>query len=450
MEVKQIRTPGLGDSTYIFTHEGQAVLVDPQRDYDRFLDAIEETGADLRYILETHLHNDYISGGREIAAKTGAELVLPSSAAPAYKHTPAFHKEAIGSGAFSIEPLHTPGHTPEHTSYVIYIDGMPTAIFSGGSLLVGSAGRPDLLGPERKESLAMLQYISVNRLAAFPDETPLFPTHGEGSFCTAGGCGRTVSTIGQEKEENALLQVHTVEEFTDTLFSGLGPWPTYYRHMGPGNTFGWDEAPESFNPPAWTADQLAAAIEADAVTVVDIRSKKAIAAGHVPGAVGLEMGDQVGVWSGWLLPFDASVVLVADEGQDVEEATRQYVQIGMDAVAGVMWGMDEWIASGREVRTYDVLELPEFLEQYKAGHTGAILDVRMASEFADGALEGSVNTYLPDLQKDMPEFNGNKEVTVVCRTGHRATAATKWLMDAGYQPTVLIEAGVPDVLETLS
>ncbi|WP_449061856.1 MBL fold metallo-hydrolase, partial [Planomonospora algeriensis] len=206
MEIVSFRTPGLGDQSHLLVHEGRGVLVDPQRDVDRFLRVVAERDVELRFVLETHLHNDYVSGAEQAALRTGAELVLPAAAAAAYRHTPAFHLEDLADGrGLVVRPIHTPGHTPEHTSYLVLADGEPAAVFSGGSLLVASAGRPDLLGPERARTLARLQYGSLRRLAALPPRTGLFPTHGEGSFCTSSGAGRHTSTIGAELLGNPLL-----------------------------------------------------------------------------------------------------------------------------------------------------------------------------------------------------------------------------------------------------
>lgn len=238
MKVIPIRTPGLGDATYLLTHEGIGVLVDPQRDVTRFLAAADDAGVRLRYVLETHIHNDYISGGREAARRAGADLVVPAGAGVAFEHVPAFHLEEFGEGNLAIRPLHTPGHTPEHISYLVLIDGHPTALFSGGSLLVGSAGRTDLLGDERAWQLALAQYRSVQRLAQLPDETELYPTHGEGSFCTASGAGRATSTIGLERRENSVLHHPDARAFAEAQLAGLQPYPTYYAQMGPANLFG--------------------------------------------------------------------------------------------------------------------------------------------------------------------------------------------------------------------
>jgi glyoxylase-like metal-dependent hydrolase (beta-lactamase superfamily II) len=197
MEIRALRTPGLGDTSYVMAEHGVGVVVDPQRDIGRFLDAAEGLGVQVHYVLETHLHNDYLSGGRELAKRTGAQLILPAGAGAAFTYVPAFHLEEFGEGRLRLRPLHTPGHTPEHVSYLALVDGEEVAVFSGGSLLVGSAGRTDLLGTKRASQLARLQFQSLQRLSALGDEVQLYPTHGAGSFCSAGPSGPATSTIGK-------------------------------------------------------------------------------------------------------------------------------------------------------------------------------------------------------------------------------------------------------------
>ncbi|WP_300007487.1 MBL fold metallo-hydrolase [Pseudonocardia sp.] len=280
MDVLTFRTAGLGDQTYLLVHEGQGVLVDPQRDIDRFLDAAAEQDVQLRFVLDTHLHNDYVSGAEQAANTTGAQLVLPAAAAPAYPSTPAFHLEDIPGGALTIRPIHTPGHTPEHTSYLVLVDGEPAALFSGGSLLVASAGRPDLLGPERARTMATLQHQSLHRLAGLPDSLGLYPTHGQGSFCTASGAGRLTSTIGQERRENPLLAIPTAEQFVDQLLGSAMPIPAFYRFMGPANVLGVPAMPDG-DLPELSVDDIAT--QPEGTQVVDVRPRAEQAAGILPG-----------------------------------------------------------------------------------------------------------------------------------------------------------------------
>jgi glyoxylase-like metal-dependent hydrolase (beta-lactamase superfamily II)/rhodanese-related sulfurtransferase len=442
MDVTSFRTPGLGDQSYLLTHEGRGVLVDPQRDIDRFLSVAAERDVELRFVLETHLHNDYVSGGEQAAMRTGAELVMPAAAAPAYRHTPAFHGEEIDGGAgLTIRPLHTPGHTPEHTSYLVLIDGAPVAVFSGGSLLVGSAGRPDLLGPERAHSLAVLQHGSLHRLARLPRGVGLYPTHGAGSFCTVTGAGRYTSTIGDEVDGNPLLAAPDAEQFADTLMATPMPIPAFYPYMGPANTLGVPVMPP-LDTPRLTVGQ----IPADAA-VVDVRSRAAQADGSLPGALGIELTDDFGSWAGWLVPRGKPIVLVADSDSDVPQAMTQLAQIGVDTVVGVVRDLPGDAATAR----YERVDTTRFAAL--AAEPGAqVLDVRMPHERAGSRFEGAVECFLPDLLTDgVPaELDPQRPVLVACAGGRRAGIAATVLVDAGYRVVALDGAGIPDVLRARS
>lgn len=435
MEITTVRTSGLGDSTYVVVHDGQAIVVDPQRDIDRFLFILDQSNAELRYVLETHIHNDYVSGGRELAQRTGAEVVLPASGAVKFDHLPAFHNEPIGSGTFTIRPIHTPGHTPEHLSYLALVDDEPVAVFSGGSLLVGSAGRPDLLGMDRARTLASLQYISVNRLVQLPDDVGLYPTHGAGSFCTASVAGEHTSTIGRERLTNPVLAYSDRESFVEGQLAGLQPYPSYYAHMGPTNLDGPQPSPPH------SLAELAVA-DVGAATVVDIRPAEQFAAGHLAGSVGIPFGDQIGVWAGWVLPFNAEIVIVAERGQDVDEAHRQFIRIGFDRVRGVVFDLPP----PTELVAYEVVRLGEFLRRMDEGLIDQIVDVRAPDEWESGHIGGSVYRYTPDLFDDVSSIDSASPAWLVCGTGHRATIAAAALESRGLTPAVLVGQGVTDVM----
>lgn len=438
MEIHSFRTPGLGDQSYLLEHEGKAILVDPQRDISRFLDAAAARDLELRFVLETHLHNDYVSGAEQAALRTGAELVLPAAAAAAYRYTPAFHLEELqGENGLSIRPLHTPGHTPEHTSYVILLDGKEVAVFSGGSLLVGSAGRPDLLGPERAETLARLQHISLHRLAGLPGEVELLPTHGEGSFCTSSGAGLYTSTIADEVATNPLLQITDPDDLAKEMLRLPMPIPGFYRFMGPTNTLGVKPMPEE-SKPALTLEDL----QGSELNVVDIRPRQHQAAGMVPGSVGIEMGIDFGSWAGWLLPYNEPVAIVADPDQDAEEAIVQLAQIGFDTVAGVVNDLPaEGLGAG-----FSLVELDEALKL--VGDDVQVLDVRMPSELEQVRLPGAVERFVPEVfTLGVPEqLDPESTVLVACASGRRASIAASRLVAAGFTDVrVLTGAGVPDL-----
>ncbi len=450
MEIRSIRTPGLGDATYLLSHQGVGLVVDPQRDIDRFLQAAKALGAEIRFVLETHVHNDYVSGGRTLAGETGARLILPAGSGVAFDHVPAFHLEDLPAEAgLVIRPIHTPGHTPEHVSYLVLRDGRPVALFSGGSLLVGSAGRPDLLGWPRARQLARLQHLSLHRLAQLPDEVGLYPTHGEGSFCTAAAAGRSVSTIGHERRHNPLLAFDDREAFADAQLAGLGPYPRYYAHMGPINTLGPSPLPKRPAPELAPEDLRALG---ETVYVVDARPRAEFAAGHIPGALGIELADDFGTWVGFVLPFNAPIVLVLDPQQDLAEAVVQLARIGYEDVRGVLRGLAGWHASGAPLATLETIDTDRFARAVATGQAPQILDVRTPAEWQAGHLPRALHRFVADLVDGVPPtLRPDQPLWVVCGTGYRATIAASLLQRAGYDRlAVLATGGVADVLDRLA
>ncbi len=442
MEVIAIPTPGLGDISYLLVHESQALVVDPQRDIDRFTALAEAHGAEIRWVLETHLHNDYVSGGKALAADVAARLVLPAGAGAAFDYLPAFHNEELGDGAVLIRPVHTPGHTPEHVSYLVIVEGEQVALFSGGSLLVGAAGRTDLLGMNRARQLARLQWGSINRLAALPESVGLYPTHGAGSFCTASVAGPSTSTIGAERRGNPVLQLGGGEEFADQQLAGLEPYPAYYARMGPINLLGPPPL-ELSAVPELGPDSLEKLLAAG-VAVVDGRPKDDFAAAHIPGAWGIEANQDFATWVGWLLPA-APLALVLGDDQDLDEARIALARIGLEDVRGVMRGMDSWRAAGKPVASHSTITARDFLAL--DDDDPQVLDVRAPSEWNDGHLDQSVHCYLPDLAAgEIPALDPDRPVYVGCTTGHRASTAAGILGARGLRPVVMVGASLLGVL----
>ena len=438
MNVTLIPTPGLGDSTYLLEHGGVGVIVDPQRDSDRFVEAASHI--DTRFVLETHIHNDYVSGGRAVAATTGAELVIPASAGVAFSHRPAFHYEDIDGGPFTIRPIHTPGHTPEHVSYLVIVDDEAVALFSGGSLLVGSAGRTDLLGIDRADQLARLQYGSVTRLAALPERVALYPTHGAGSFCTASVAETTTSSIGTENRSNPVLKHASEDSFVAAALSDLQPYPDYYAQMGPINLAGPEPIPT--NP---LLRLIVDEIPDDAL-VLDIRPHADYAAGHLAGSYGLELEDQMGVWAGWLVPFNEPIALVATEDQDVESAVTQLARVGYDRVIGVI----DDLTVRNDLKSYTLASIADLVSEVRLA-SPQVLDVRAPGEREAGSIPNSFHTYVPDLRDGIPEgLDREQPVWIICGGGYRSEMAVRYLEAGGFQPIVVVGGGVEDVLAALA
>ncbi|HEX2369445.1 MAG TPA: rhodanese-like domain-containing protein [Acidimicrobiia bacterium] len=444
MEVVAIRTPSLGDTSYLVHHGGVGVAIDVQRDIGRVTDALERTGVTLVAVLETHVHNDYISGAPELARLTGADLVLPAGAGVAYPNRPAFHMEDIDAGGrMTLRPLHTPGHTLEHTSYLVLLDEDPVIVFTGGSLLVGSAGRTDLLGDRYARSLARLQHGSLQRLAQLPDAVAVRPTHGGGSFCTASNVGGVQSTIGEERAGNPLLSISDPEAFADRQLSGHMPYPTYYAHMGHINRDGppafEDDEPPELSPEA--VEELMAS-----VGVVDGRPQTNFAAGHIAGSIGVELGDRFAPWVGWLVPFGTPLVLVLDPGQDGAAVYSDLARIGY-GVAGVLRGVDGWADAGLPLESHETAPVDRLAEALEDG--AQVVDVRDPAEWESEHLPGSIHRYVPDLINDLADLDRSRPVWVVCATGFRASIAAGLLLREGLEPIVVNGGGVSETLALL-
>ncbi len=438
ISIVPVRTPALGDTSYIVSDAEVAIVVDPQRDLERFEMPIDHLGVDIGAVLETHVHNDYVSGGPELARRSGARMIVPAAAAPSYRSEPAFHREPLTVGTMTLMPIHTPGHTPEHTSYVLIVDGREVAVFSGGSRLVGAAGRSDLLGPARAETLSRLQYRSVNALASLPDDVQLHPTHGQGSFCAAGTGGTTSSTIGRERSTNPVLQLPTEEAFIADQLSGLPSYPAYYRYMAPINLAGATAMP--VEAPEVGADRLTAML--DTVTIVDTRSREAFAAGHIPGSLWVGTGDSFSSWVGWLTDIDDPLVLVVDQPADVRALQIELARVGYDRVVGWMSGLESWVGGGGDVSSMRTVTLDE----WAANPPEQILDVRDYWERDEIPVADALGVHLPDIDEaSVSAFDRTEPVGVVCASGYRATIAASVLERLGITTAVLTDKGAAEL-----
>ncbi|MEZ5193064.1 MAG: rhodanese-like domain-containing protein [Nocardioides sp.] len=319
------------------------------------------------------------------------------------------------------------------------VDGKEVALFSGGSLLVGSAGRPDLLGPERADSLARLQYVSINRLAGLPGDVELLPTHGEGSFCTATGAGKYTSTIADEVASNPLLQLPTPEALSDAMLSSPMPIPGFYRYMGPANTLGVKPLPTRAVPRMSVAE-----IEGRTdLHIVDMRPREDQAKGVLKDTVAVEFADDFGSWVGWLVPYNEPVVIVANPDQDVDAAITQLAQIQFDNVVGVVNDV-----SGATLHAdFELVDIPT--ARQLAGHGDMqVLDVRMPSELAQVRYPGAIERFAADIYtRGIPaHLDKNKPVLVACASSKRAVMAASRLTSHGYDVRVLNPGGISDIL----
>jgi hydroxyacylglutathione hydrolase len=431
-------TPGLGDNSYLVRSGDEAVLVDPQRDAWRFLAAAERLGVRVRAVLETHVHNDYVSGAHEVRAATGASLVLPAAGGYRFPHEGAEDGYELALGDLRLVALATPGHTPEHLAWLAYRAGaeQPEAVFTGGSLLVGSAGRTDLLGPSHTDNLTRAQYESLAKLATLPADVQVLPTHGAGSFCVAAvPTTKTTSTVGDEQRGNLLVRAVDFAEFTTELQDELMAYPAYYAHMAPINRAGAPVLSGLPQPPALTAEAVDEARQRG-VWVVDARDRADFAAAHIPGSVNIELNSGFSAYTGWLLPFDAPVLLVLPEpvGKSLTEAVTQLIRIGRNHIQGYLAdGFPSWQNYGGPATSYELASADDLCEAFQRGDRPYVIDVRQEIEWGWGTLPGSRLTFLADLPERLDDLPRTVPIWLICSNGHRASIAASLLDRAGFQ-----------------
>lgn len=425
---------GLGNSSYVIDiGDRRAMVIDPARDPARYLKEVERRGLDVAFAVETHLHADFVSGARELGA-LGAKLLAPGEAHHAFAVRGLNDGDEVDLGGLTLEAIGTPGHTPEHLAYLLLDGQTPIALFSGGSLLVDSVARTDLIDPEQTEALARSLWRSLQeRILVLPEDLPVYPTHGAGSFCSAPSGGKRTTSIGREKRANPLLGVPDEDSFVKELLGGLGSYPPYFLHLREVNRLG----PRLFGPGEASLPpvrpQDARRLLAAGTWAVDVRSVEAYARGHIPGSVSIVLRPQFASWLGWVVPFGQPVVFVVDDSTDVAELVRQSRNVGYDQLLGVVaGGVAGWAFAGYDVETTPLRAVEDA--------AGQVIDVRQRGEYDAGHLPEAHHLELGDLTRgDVP----STPVSLMCGHGERAMTAASLLARRGrHDVTVLV--GGPD------
>ncbi|MFK0111943.1 rhodanese-like domain-containing protein [Streptomyces sp. NPDC091217] len=437
MHVEIIQTDELGDRTYV-VHDGTvAVVVDPQRDIDRVEGVLQNAGVAVALVLETHIHNDYVTGGHHLSRRADARYALNAADPVAFDRVPVRDGDMLEAGSLRIRVRATPGHTDTHLAYVVTDSAAPAeppAVFTGGSLLYGSVGRTDLVDPVRTEELTRAQYRSVHRLVeGLPDAAQIYPTHGFGSFCSSGSTsGRDTGTLGIERRSNDAFTAPDERTFVADLVAALTAYPAYYAHMAPRN-LGGPEPADLSAPETVEAGELHRRIDAGE-WVVDLRDRVFYAADHLAGTVGIALGTQFATYLGWLAPWESPITLIGDSPAQVAAAQRQMVRIGIDRPAGAATGdLDALTAAGRERRTYPRVG---FAALRRVGPDAVLLDVRRDDERVAGHIAHSVHIPLHHLLSCLDELP-HGTVWVHCASGFRASIAASLLDRAGRDVTLI-------------
>lgn len=429
-----IETPTLGDRSYL-VHDGDlAFVVDPQRDIDRVLALVEREDVRLASVFETHVHNDYVTGGLALARRLGADYHVNAKDPVAFERVGIEDGQVVEIGdRMRVTALATPGHTYTHLSYALSdrdraLD-RALSVFSGGSLLYGATGRPDLLGPDHTDALVRLQHGSARMLGTvLPAAAELYPTHGFGSFCSATQSEATSSTIGQEWRLNpALLQ--SQREYVRDLLAGLDEWPSYYAAMSDANLAGPDE-PDLSAPSRVSGEQIRARIAAGE-WVVDMRPRTEFSRGHVPGTVNFGLDGSFATYLGWLHDRGTPLTLLASTGEDVANAQRELVRLGVDRIEVATGGPQDWGLSPDEATATivraDFKNLGTAMGEERAI---TVLDVRRVKEYAESHIDGSLNIPLQHLRERLDEVPEG-EVWVHCAGGYRASIGASLLGGRG-------------------
>jgi hydroxyacylglutathione hydrolase len=436
IEIVTIETPSLGDRTYLATDGAGALVIDPQRDIDRVLAVAASRGVAVTHVFETHIHNDYVSGGLALARRSGAAYHVNAADAVTFGRVGISDGDAIAVGqAMRVRVIATPGHTFTHLAYALEDigTGEVAAVFTGGSLLYGSTGRPDLLGAQHTLTLAAAQHSSARRLAqVLPDHTSVCPTHGFGSFCAATTAGTAASTIGDEKRSNPALILDR-DSYVSVLVAGLDAYPAYYAHMAAANAAGPDD-PDPAPLTRVSARELGHRISAGE-WVVDLRHRRAFAAGHLPGSFSFEYGDSFATYLGWLIPWSTPLTLIGETGRQVATARRDLARIGIDHLAGVAIASSGGWPAPERLASYPVSDYPGLASAW-GGQDLAVLDVRRVAERARAHITGSLHMPLHELPtrlRDLPE----SPLWVHCQGGYRACIAASLLHAAGHTVTAV-------------
>lgn len=450
MKVEQMYTNCLAEAAYYIESEGEAAIIDPIRETDPYIEKIGANKVKLKYVFETHFHADFVSGHIDLAKQTGAQIVFGPMAETGYKVYNAKDGEAFTVGKIRIKALHTPGHTPESTCYLLIDEnGREHCIFTGDTLFVGDVGRPDLLdGKMTKEELAGMMYESLNsKIKPLADEVIVYPAHGPGSSCGKNIGKETWSTIGEQKRTNYALQPMNKQEFIKAITSGLTAPPQYFFEDAMINKNGYDNIEEVMkrNMKALSVDDVRSATASGAL-ILDTRIPDVFEKGFIPGSLNIGLNGTFAVWVGTLVDISRPLVIVADEGKEYESILR-LARVGYENIKGYLkGGITAWTAAGNKAETVNSVSAADFAAKVKAG--AKVLDVRKPSEYEAAHVKNAQSLELATLADRTGEVNTGETVYIHCAAGYRSMIASSILKAQGIHNIVNVYGGFGKIRET--
>ena len=457
MLLERFSTPGLAQVAYIVAdpQRGAAAVIDPRRDIDDYLAWTRDRDIEIVAILETHVHADFVSGARELAAATGASIYAGRRGEAAFPHEPIDDGDEIAVGCLRLEALWTPGHTPEHISYLLFdraVGTNPLALFSGDALFAGEIGRPDLLGAEKTGELVEQLYETVHqRLATLPDNVVVYPGHGAGSPCGKKIGDAAQTTIGQEKRFNYAFQSTTPEQFVRAVMDGMPKAPSYYPVLKRINKAGPTLLSDLPAGKPVSPDELVE-LQQDGALRIDARTAAEFAVAHIPGSVNVGLGGSFAIWAGWLAPYDRQVVLILSNDECFVEAKTELHRIGVDEIAGYLKeGLRAWVATGGATERLAVMSIDELATAIDSPDNQVrVLDVRDPVEWSGAHIPGSYNISTSDIARgELPDFLFQEDdpVAVICGTGYRSSLAASLLLGRGKRGVCVVPGGMAAWLE---
>jgi len=446
MLLKHFFIEKIAHSSYLLGGAKSCAIIDPQRDISIYIDTARDLDLDISYILETHLHADFVSGHLDLADRTGATVYAPKKGNCSFNHKALSEGDIIQLEKMQINIIETPGHTPEHISYII-IDTTrgkdPIGVFVGDTLFVGDVGRPDLF-PGKAEELAKKLYHSLHtKLMKLPDFTEVYPAHGAGSLCGKAIGAKYQTTIGYERKYNPILQIENEEEFIQRLTTNMPPAPDHFSRCSEINRTGprlirnlphlKEISPEAFNK----------IIEDENIVIVDCRSYDAFGGQHIPGSYNIDLGGNFATFAGWTIPPEEKIILVTTTYEQALEAKIRLHRVGLDNIIGYLdGGMAGWVTSGFKTNRVDQLSSEDFHEMSKLDQKFILVDVRSPNEYNDSHIQGSINIPAPSLRTRYKELNQDATIVLQCSTGNRSSLAASILKKHGFHKLFNLAGGM--------
>jgi len=447
MFFKQFYLGCLAHASYLIGSHGEAVVVDPQRDVDQYITEAGTQGLQIKYVVETHLHADFVSGHRELASRTGAQIVFGEKAGATFAHKPVRDGDELKVGDITLRILETPGHTPEGISIVVIdptVSPQPQMVLTGDTLFIGDVGRPDLAGARghTAEEMAGMLYDSLHgKLLTLPDEVGVFPAHGAGSMCGRNISKETSSTIGEQRRYNYALKSMAREEFVRMMTTDLPEAPAYFSSDAEINRTGAAPLDQLPRPAGLSPVEVKNAKEKGDL-ILDVRSSGAFGAGHVPGSLNIALSGQFASWAGSLIPLGTSIVIVAEDETGVDEAVTRLARVGIDSVRGYLnGGIYAWNQAGFETATITQMPVDELHHQIIEGADLQIVDVRRPGEFQSGHAAGARNLTLAHLVEHVAELDAERPTAVICQSGYRSSAGASLLQRLGFSQVFNVVGG---------